>query len=302
MWDDYNLRMKKVGIVVVTYNRYELLKEVIDALRQQTYQDFQIIVVNNGSTDGTSNWLSLQEDIITITQRNVGGAGGFYTGMKFVAENGYELCWIMDDDVICKDNSLEELLEGYKIVGEAGFLCSKVIGLDGTPMNVPYIDERHTADTYPNYYQFIEDQILKVKRATFVSVIFSSEIIRKVGLPIKEFFIWGDDSEFTLRISKLLPCYLCCRSIVVHKRAIQGNITFESENNPNRIKNYFYLYRNHLYIDRKYVGIKAFVLSYCRLFSMCVNQFLRFKWSKFLILLKVLVCSPTFNPKVQYPK
>ena len=104
MWDDLNLRIKKVGIVVVTYNRYELLKEVIDALRQQTYQDFQIIVVNNGSTDGTSNWLSLQEDIITITQRNVGGAGGFYTGMKFVAENGYEFCWIMDDDVICIDN------------------------------------------------------------------------------------------------------------------------------------------------------------------------------------------------------
>lgn len=294
--------MKKVGIVVVTYNRCELLKEVIDALRQQTYQDFQIVVVNNGSTDETSNWLSLQEDIITITQRNVGGAGGFYTGMKFVAEKGYEFCWIMDDDVICKDNSLEELLEGYKIVGEAGFLCSKVIGLDGTPMNVPYIDERHTADTYPNYYEFIEDQILKVKRATFVSVIFSSEIIRKVGLPIKEFFIWGDDSEFTLRISKLLPCYLCCRSMVVHKRAIQGNITFESENNPNRIKNYFYLFRNHLYIDRKYVGIKEYVLSYCRLFRMCVNLFLRFKWSKFLILLKVLVCSLTFNPKVQYPK
>ena len=291
-----------VGIIVVTYNRLELLKEVITSLRHQTYKDYQVIVVNNGSTDGTLDWLKCQNDVITITQDNLGGAGGFYTGMKYAVENNFDYCWLMDDDVICKENSLEELLKGYKIVGEVGFLCSKVVGIDGTPMNVPYIDERHADDMYPNYFEFIEDQILKVKRATFVSVIFSVEIIKKVGLPIKEFFIWGDDSEYTLRVSKLFPCYLCCKSIVVHKRIIQGNITFESEKNPKRITNYFYLYRNHLYIDRKYMGIKPFVFLYCRLFVMCVKQLLMFKWTKFLVLFKVLVYSPTFNPKVQYPK
>ena len=75
--------------------------EVIDALRKQTYNDYQIVVVNNGSTDGTEKWLSQQRDIITITQENLGGAGGFFAGMKYVAEHGYEYCWIMDDDVLC---------------------------------------------------------------------------------------------------------------------------------------------------------------------------------------------------------
>ena len=58
---------RNVGIVVVTYNRLQLLTEVIDALRKQTYNDYQIVVVNNGSTDGTEKWLSQQRDIITIT-------------------------------------------------------------------------------------------------------------------------------------------------------------------------------------------------------------------------------------------
>ena len=73
---------RNVGIVVVTYNRLQLLTEVIDALRKQTYNDYQIVVVNNGATDGTEKWLSQQRDIITITQENLGGAGGFFTGMK----------------------------------------------------------------------------------------------------------------------------------------------------------------------------------------------------------------------------
>ena len=79
--------MNKVGIVVVTYNRLSLLKEVIESLRVQSYRDYQIVVVNNGSTDETPLWLEKQKDIITITQDNLGGAGGFHTGMKYVAEH-----------------------------------------------------------------------------------------------------------------------------------------------------------------------------------------------------------------------
>lgn len=58
-----------VGIVVVTYNRLSLLKECIDALRHQTYKNFRIVIVNNGSTDGTCEWLSLQNDLIVIRSR-----------------------------------------------------------------------------------------------------------------------------------------------------------------------------------------------------------------------------------------
>ena len=80
----------KVAIIVVTYNRLELLREEIVSLRKQTYQNTQIIVVNNGSTDDTLAWLEKQADIYTITQGNLGGAGGFFTGMKYAAENGFD--------------------------------------------------------------------------------------------------------------------------------------------------------------------------------------------------------------------
>ena len=79
--------MKKVGIVVVTYNRLALLKEAIDSLRNQIYTNREIVVVNNGSTDGTQEWLNAQKDIIVNTQQNLGGAGGLFTGVKYVGED-----------------------------------------------------------------------------------------------------------------------------------------------------------------------------------------------------------------------
>ena len=56
----------KVGTVIVTYNRLTLLKEAVEALRQQTYLNQQIIIVNNGSTDSTAEWLQKQKDIVIM--------------------------------------------------------------------------------------------------------------------------------------------------------------------------------------------------------------------------------------------
>ena len=69
-----------ITAVVVTFNRKELLKKNIEALRRQK-ELTTILVVNNGSTDGTAEWLDSQSDLLVIHQSNVGGSGGFYTGI-----------------------------------------------------------------------------------------------------------------------------------------------------------------------------------------------------------------------------
>ena len=55
--------MEKVIAVVVTYNRQSLLSECINALRSQTRRLDAILVVNNGSTDSTEEWLKKQSDV-----------------------------------------------------------------------------------------------------------------------------------------------------------------------------------------------------------------------------------------------
>ena len=90
--------MEKVVAVVVSYNRQGLLSECIQALREQTRRPDEILVVNNGSTDNTEQWLLSQTDIKFITQENSGSGGGFNTGIQWAFRNNFTWIWCMDDD------------------------------------------------------------------------------------------------------------------------------------------------------------------------------------------------------------
>ena len=83
----------RITAVVVTFNRLQLLQRTIAALRGQSRQLDEIIVVNNGSTDGTAEWLAEESGLHVITQGNTGGSGGFYSGMKAAYENGADRIW-----------------------------------------------------------------------------------------------------------------------------------------------------------------------------------------------------------------
>ena len=86
--------MNNIACIVVTYNRLELLKQCINALLHQSFNNFDIIVVNNGSTDGTEKWLKENPQIKFFTQENLGGAGGFHNGIKYAYQSGYDLSLI----------------------------------------------------------------------------------------------------------------------------------------------------------------------------------------------------------------
>ena len=69
----------KIASVIVTYNRLELLKRTVSALRKQSQKLDLIIVIDNGCTDGTHEWLDGETDLCVIHQDNVGGFGVWTT-------------------------------------------------------------------------------------------------------------------------------------------------------------------------------------------------------------------------------
>jgi len=291
----------EIGIVIVTYNRLSLLKEVIDSIRHQTYKDNQIVVVNNGSTDGTYEWLLEQSDIIVITQTNMGGAGGFFTGMKYVVEHNYKYCWVMDDDVICYPTALEELVKAYHVRENIGFVCSRVVGVDGCPMNTPVASTKKTANGYMDLYDYVADRgMVKVDTATFVSVLVSVKTIKKLGLPYKEYFIWGDDSEYTNRISSIYPSYVACRSVVLHKRALQSALIFEQETDKKRLANFYYKIRNENYNLIKYGRYKRFVYTLFQNIILSLKMVFKIKWMHAFIIWKAYIALLCFRPIVRY--
>lgn len=245
--------MTRVHAVVVTYNRKNLLKECIDAILMQSVKVEKLIIVDNNSTDGTEEYLRgngyLNNETIEYLKldENIGGAGGFHEGMKKAREYQPDWVWIMDDDTVPTETCLEGLLNANEIInGKVSFLASSVRGMSNEAMNVPKI-ARKQFSKYTDWYQYLEYGMAEIVKATFVSLLINIEAINVCGLPWKEFFIWGDDSEYTQRIIRDYgPAYMVGKSLAIHKRVGSDELSLVKEENKNRIKLYFYYYRNNL--------------------------------------------------------
>ncbi len=244
--------LMKTAAIILTCNRKEMLVRCLEGVLSQK-AEVDIIVVDNGSKDGTSDLFTgtgaaYARDCIHYynTGMNTGCAGGFSYGMRKSAELGYEYAWLMDDDCVPSENALSELLDyAENNKGKFGFLSSKVLWKDGSIslMNV----QRRTM--YRNVTDMRQDAI-PVVMASFASLFVPVDVIRDVGLPYREFFIWTDDWEYTRRISLKYPCMLIPSSEVTHY--IESNSKADISNaTPERLHRYRYLYRNDVVLYRR---------------------------------------------------
>lgn len=242
-----------VYAVIVTYNRKEMLTKCLDAVLNQTRLVNTIIIIDNNSTDQTEDYLRqngyLKKEQIQYVKlaENIGGAGGFHEGMKLARENAADWIWIMDDDVIPDKTCLEELLKAKDSIPEkVSFFASSIRGINGEALNVPKIN-RNQFTKYTDWYRYLDNGMVQIVKATFVSLLISGEAVKKCGLPWKPFFLWGDDSEYTQRLIRDYgPAYMVGKSKAIHMRNGGEELSLVKETNINRIPLYYYYYRNNL--------------------------------------------------------
>ncbi|MEE0707651.1 MAG: glycosyltransferase family 2 protein [Gemmiger sp.] len=246
----------RVAAVVVTYNRLPLLQQCLRALAAQSAHLEAIWLIDNASTDGTQTAVQamhLENLVYRNTGKNLGGAGGFAYGVKKAAMAGYDALWLMDDDTIPEPEALQNLLEcDRKLEGKYGWLSSRALAPDGTdqPMN------RQRKTPYTDVEGYTENQVPAVM-ASFVSLFLRTDIVKKFGIPIADFFIWSDDWEYTRRISKELPCYVASESRVVHAMKNPGTVNIATDV-PARWERYRYFYRNDVVLYRR-EGIRGWL-------------------------------------------
>lgn len=237
----------RVVAVVVAYNRRELLLECLGALAAQSRPVDAIVVVDNGSNDGSAEAVKAAApdiDLVPLTA-NTGGAGGFTVGIKrAMGEHGAELVWIMDDDTVPTPTALEAMLRTRQAARETpAVLASRVIWTDGDdhPMNTP---RRKPFVSIPERSDARAVNAIPTRSASFVSVMVDADAIRSFGLPVAEYFIWNDDFEFTARILRHRRGLFVPESVVMHKTKARAG----TESDPG--ERFYYEVRNKLWLFR----------------------------------------------------
>ena len=291
--------MEKIAAVVVTYNRLELLKQCVEKLRGQTVP-CQIVLVDNASTDGTGEWARSQKDLeYQNTGKNLGGAGGFHYGMKWAVEQGYEYLWIMDDDTLPEPDALEALVAADRhLEGNYGWLSSAALWTDGQGC---VMNRQLWAKRYATFEAHLAEGLVEARQASFVSLFLRAETVRQVGLPISEFFIWGDDAEYTRRIQRRYPCFVAGKSRVVHAMKENSGIGVEKDQ-PGRIGRYWYAFRNEAYLYRQegFRGVCYYIFNCLRAMARVLVKAKDHRGKRLGVILKGMWSGLFFRPKVRF--
>lgn len=291
---------RNIAAVVVTYNRKELLVRCIEHILNQQGISCDVLVVDNASTDGTAQRVqSIPDSRVRYrnTGANLGGAGGFHYGLQWAVNDGYDFVWIMDDDCLPNGDALKAFWDVHVQLGGAyGWLSSQVLWTDGNVcrMNIQRVTPFQKLSDFTHSYT-------PAAAASFVSLFLQTSCVRTYGLPIKEFFIWADDLEYTRRISRQERCYVVPGSKVVHAMTVNAdsNIVYATEDRMNR---YSYSYRNEVYLYRRegLMGWLWILGKYCFHSLQVLLSRTDHKWGRIGVIWKGFIRGLRFHPEVEY--
>jgi GT2 family glycosyltransferase len=292
-----------VCVVVVTYNRKQLLLECLGSLQRQSYPLDAIYLIDNASTDGTDRllgeigyikilppenltqpWeekneiknLSNGENIkihYIRMHKNTGGAGGFYEGTKRGHEAGFDNIWLMDDDVLCDVDALRQLMTAK--TESAICACARYEKLTGKLANGGECIKVNFSNPFkPLHYRKIQSldlidrkEPLEIESATFEAVLIHRSIIDRIGYPDPNYFIYGDDTDYTYRAS------LAGIHILMFPKA--KIVRLNANMSVSRMTHYF-MVRNMILLDLKYGNFLVKMLRPLRLYWTPIRILLRY--------------------------
>jgi GT2 family glycosyltransferase len=194
---------RSVASITTAYNAAKVLPRQIDALLRQTRPLEEIVVVDNGSTDGTCAMLAERYPQVTVLkmEANLGAAGAWAAGLTYAAlEKKHDWIWNFDDDSVPGESALENLLSATSGVAE-----DPTVGmLAPLPIHIA------SRTTYPPLFWRDglvrpSEEVLR-KPVWFADVVVASgcmvrrEAVEAAGLPRADFFMDFFDFEYCLRI------------------------------------------------------------------------------------------------------
>lgn len=249
----------KIAAAVVTHNRLGDLKLCLQSLKAQTTPLSKLIVIDNGSSDETVEWLAQQSDLHITHQNNQGSAGGFHTAISLAGDMGFDLVYCVDDDCLVTPDAISNLLRARsQLKHPEHWVLTSYVHDPLSRHYGPLADFLHSDFSKPPgrcFYHPHEIPSSHVYQGIymnwghfFLGVLFPLNLIDVVGLPEKKFFIRGEDYEYMLRCLKLANVGCVLDSVVHHGMSGPGD---DCINHLLDWKGYCQM-RNHLYINRKY--------------------------------------------------
>jgi len=194
-----------VAVVIPTLNRIADLRACVESVAAQTRAPDLVLVVDNGSTDGTRDFLGRTDGLTPLLQeRNAGAPGGFEIGVREAIARGAEWIWLLDDDAVAAPTALAELMgRATTASGPIGGLAPTVEFGDGRRETGWLWGARATSELgqSPNVPDDQgETPAQDVDWAPFAGLMLTRAACEQVGAIRADYVLWHADVEYCLRL------------------------------------------------------------------------------------------------------
>ena len=248
-----------VSVIVVNWNGKKYLADCLQSLRAQTFSDYEVILVDNGSTDGSVEWI--QENFpgwvrVLRNARNEGFSGGNNRGIR-AALGKYIV--LLNNDAQADSLCLEELVKVAEENPRAGMLACKIYLQGGSKIidNVGHLIYRDGLNRGRGRLEADLGQYEKIEEVFFPSgcaALYRREMLDEVGLFDEDFFAYGDDTDLGLKGRLAGWKCLYVPKAVVHHRYSQSSGAYSA-------LKAFYVERNRVWIAVKYFPLTLLLAS-----------------------------------------
>ena len=248
-----------VSVIVLNWNGVGFLEECLNSLANQSYKFFEIIVVDNGSTDGSLELVKKKfSGSVKLIEngRNLGFSGGNNRGIE-AAKGSYIL--LLNNDAVAEKKWIGELVAAAEKDPGTGMCASKVLSYDSRNIidNVGHLIYRDGLNRGKGRLEEDRGQYDNEEEIFFPSgcaALYRKEMLDEIGLFDEDFFAYGDDTDIGIR-GRLAgwKCIYVPSAIVFHR--------YSGSSNPYSELKAFYVERNRVWIAIKYFPLTILLLS-----------------------------------------
>lgn len=202
--------MDKVGVFICNYNKAEFVVRCVKSIREQTYRELDIWVVDNASTDDSVEKLreSFGKEINLIeNEENIGGSGGFGRGIRMALESGYKYFMLVDNDAFLDQYAVEHLYNYMEEHEDTGICGAEILCMQH-PDKIQDLGGRLDLENYfmggiiAGVTELSGNAVLECDYVASCTVMARTEAVRKFGGFPEENFIYWDDVEWCTKCWK----------------------------------------------------------------------------------------------------
>jgi GT2 family glycosyltransferase len=289
------MKQKKLAIVIINWNSFDLTSDTLVSLSSTSYKNYDIIVVDNFSTDNSA--AQLEKDFPSIillkSDENKGFTGGNNLGFDYAINEGYEYVMMLNNDVAVESDFLEPLVVKLDIDEKIGgvqpliyfYHDRELIWNAGSRYNaifgIPYI---------LGYYRKDKGQLQRKKQKsidwiTGCAFMIRTEVLKKVGVLKQDFFIYYEDVDLSFRIKEAgYALAYEASSVVYHKTGMSHKSKEKLKEGYLNPKVHYLNARNRLFVLKEYtqkIAIPTVILyQIIYFFGISFYFIFRCRWQK----------------------